>query len=36
MKKAQSNPIATLGGLFVLTIIGLSTKRVMRRYGRKL
>lgn len=34
MKNAQSNPIATLGGIFVLMIVGLSTKHCMKKYGR--
>ena len=34
MKKAQSNPIATIGGILVLTVIGLSAKHCMRKYGK--
>lgn len=34
MKKAQSNPVATIGGIIVLMLVGLSAKHCMRKYGR--
>lgn len=33
MKKAKSNPLATIGGIIVLTIVGLSAKHCMKKYG---
>lgn len=33
MKKAQSNPIATIGGIIVLVIIGMSARHCMKKYG---
>lgn len=33
MKKVQSNPIATIGGIIVLTLVGLSARHCMKKYG---
>lgn len=34
MKKQKSNPIAAIGAVTTLVIIGISVRLCMRRYGR--
>lgn len=33
MKKGKSNPVATIGGIIVLTLVGLSARHCMKKYG---